>query len=88
MPSSETSRQPCSSIPWAHCKRSGRAKLSSSVGISSLPSLLHCLHRKETETQREVPWLSPSGTRGKHRFQGVSGYRSPGSSEERDTEIA
>lgn len=81
-PSSETSRQPCSSTPWAHYKRSGRAKLSSYVGISSLPSLLLCLHRKETEAQSEVSWLSPSGTRGKHRFQGVSEYRSPGSSQE------
>lgn len=46
------------------------------VGISSLPSLLLCLHRKETEAQREVPWLSPSGTRGKHRFRGVSDSQS------------
>lgn len=81
-PSSETSRQPCSSIPWARCK-SGGTKPSSYVGISSLPSLLLCLHRKETEAQREVPWFSPSGTRGKHRFQGVSDpqSRSPESSE-------
>lgn len=89
-PGSETSWPPYSSLyTMGPLRRKWQASVTLSkpsyVGISSLLSLLHCLHRKETEAQREVPWLSPSVTRHKHRIQGASDpqSRSPGSSKER-----